>query len=341
MPGRRVEVRLEGGGDAAALAEAAVLGGRHHRRARARRGGRGGARSAGRAAAVEEPRPPSRAPQLLAQEAEGRDAVARRPRAAPPSPAGGAVKGRPSGPRHRAASPGAIAARAARARAHRLHEEREGLLAPASTERIEKGRRRGGSAETPGLDHHELAGARLARRLGVAEGQQDVGAPERLAADEGGDPVGGHRGDHTRARRRASTAAAAIGYAVVRGERKTLASAAVAAAIVRDRASCTLALYLNPGLVLRREAPALGLSLFLPWTAAGTLALALVAAAATALRWWPRPFRPVSPAGRSSPRSPSSPSPAAAALYWHNLLAYRHALPLADAARPRRLRRSW
>src|SRR4029450_14120617 len=45
----------------------------------------------------------------------------------------------------------------------------------------------------------------------------------------------------------------------------------------------TLALYLNPGLVLRLEAPAILLCLFLPWTLAGTLLLALVAAAASAL----------------------------------------------------------
>jgi hypothetical protein len=66
-------------------------------------------------------------------------------------------------------------------------------------------------------------------------------------------------------------------------KRKTLASAALAAAAF---ATClgTLALYLNPGLVLRHEATALGLCFVLPWTSAGTLALALVAALATSLR---------------------------------------------------------
>ena len=75
-------------------------------------------------------------------------------------------------------------------------------------------------------------------------------------------------------------------------KRKTLVSAFLAASI---GAAClsTLALYLNPGLTLRHEAAALGLSLFLPWAAGGTLALAVVAAAASAVRWWPRPFRPV------------------------------------------------
>jgi hypothetical protein len=110
-------------------------------------------------------------------------------------------------------------------------------------------------------------------------------------------------------------------------KRKTVASALLAASI---GAAClsTLALYLNPGLVLRREAIALVACLFLPWAAGGTLALALVAAAATAVRWWPRPFRPVVPARPFFASLAFVALAAVAALYWHNLLAYRHALPL-------------
>ena len=109
--------------------------------------------------------------------------------------------------------------------------------------------------------------------------------------------------------------------------RKTITSAGIAASI-GALCLCTLALYLNPALVLRREAPALLLCLFLPWAAGGTLALALVAALATALRWWPRPFRPVI-AGRPFFASLAFLALAAvAALYWHNLLGYRHAVPL-------------
>jgi hypothetical protein len=109
--------------------------------------------------------------------------------------------------------------------------------------------------------------------------------------------------------------------------RKTLTSAGIAASI-GALCLCTLALYLNPGLVLRREAPALVVCLFVPWAAGGTLALALVAAAATALRWWPRPYRPVI-AGRPFFASLAFLALAVvAALYWHNLLGYRHALPL-------------
>jgi len=109
--------------------------------------------------------------------------------------------------------------------------------------------------------------------------------------------------------------------------RKTLGSAAIAASIGAI-ALCTLTLYLNPELVLRHEAAALFLCLFVPWAAVGTLALVLVAGAATAVRWWPRPFRPVI-AGRPFFASHAFLALAvAAALYWHNLLAYRHALPL-------------
>ena len=100
--------------------------------------------------------------------------------------------------------------------------------------------------------------------------------------------------------------------------RKTLTSAGIAASI-GALCLCTLALYLNPGLVLRREAPALVVCLFVPWAAGGTLALALVAAAATALRWWPRPYRPVI-AGRPFFASLAFLALAVvAALYWHNL----------------------
>jgi predicted AlkP superfamily phosphohydrolase/phosphomutase len=112
---------------------------------------------------------------------------------------------------------------------------------------------------------------------------------------------------------------------------RTLLSAAVAASI-GAASLATLALYLNPGLVLRAEAVALLLCLFLPWAVGGTLALALLAAAASAVRWWPRPYRPVI-AGRPFFASLAFVALGfVAALYWHNLLSYRHALP-AEALR--------
>jgi hypothetical protein len=110
-------------------------------------------------------------------------------------------------------------------------------------------------------------------------------------------------------------------------KRKTVTSAAIAASI-GALCLCTLALYLNPALVLGHEAAALLLCLFLPWAAVGTAALALVAGVATLVRWWPRAFRPVI-AGRPFFASLAFVALAAvAALYWHNLLAYRNALSL-------------
>jgi predicted AlkP superfamily phosphohydrolase/phosphomutase len=109
--------------------------------------------------------------------------------------------------------------------------------------------------------------------------------------------------------------------------RKSITSAAIAAS-VGALCLCTLTLYLNPALVLRHEAAALLVCLFVPWAAVGTAALALVAGVASLVRWWPRAFRPVI-AGRPFFASLAFVALAAvAALYWHNLIAYRHALPL-------------
>ncbi len=109
--------------------------------------------------------------------------------------------------------------------------------------------------------------------------------------------------------------------------RRTLASAALAASI-GAASLCALVMLLNPQLSLTAELPALILCLFFPWAAIGWLMLSLLAFFATALRFRPRPFHPV------LPRRPFFASLAfvmlavVAALYWHNLLAYRHAVPI-------------
>jgi hypothetical protein len=107
---------------------------------------------------------------------------------------------------------------------------------------------------------------------------------------------------------------------------RLLLSAAIASSIGAIALS-TLALFLNPSLVLRHEALALGLCLFLPWAAGGALVLALVAGAASALRWW-RPRRPVLPGRPFLGVFALLSLSVVAALYWSNLLAYRHALPV-------------
>ncbi len=113
--------------------------------------------------------------------------------------------------------------------------------------------------------------------------------------------------------------------------RRTLASAALAAG-TGAASLCALVLLLNPEPPLWRVLPALVLCLFLPWALLGTLVLALLAALASAARWWARPFRPVV-AGRPFFASLAFLALAAvAALYWHNLFGYRHAIPV-DAVR--------
>ncbi len=106
-----------------------------------------------------------------------------------------------------------------------------------------------------------------------------------------------------------------------------LVSAALAASI-GALALATLTLYLNPSRELRHEALALIVALFLPWAAAGTLALTLLATAASALRWW-RAGRPVVPQRPFLASLVFVSLLVVAGLYWSNLLAYRHALPIA------------
>ena len=145
-----------GHGDAPALAEAAVLGGGHERQPQAARGGRGAAgrpRCARRRRAAP-CRPRAAAPRPGSGRARCRSPPATR-RAS--SPGGGGVKGRPSGPRHWATSPGASAHRAPRALADRLHEQGEGL--PRRVHRQDReGAAQRGLGRDAGLDHHELAG---------------------------------------------------------------------------------------------------------------------------------------------------------------------------------------
>ena len=89
----------------------------------------------------------------------------------------------------------------------------------------------------------------------------------------------------------------------------------------------TLALYLNPSLRLRDEALALAVCLVLPWAAVGTLALAFLAAAGSTLRWW-HPGPPVVPRRPYFAVFAFVALAVVAWLYWSNLLAYRHALPV-------------
>jgi predicted AlkP superfamily phosphohydrolase/phosphomutase len=107
---------------------------------------------------------------------------------------------------------------------------------------------------------------------------------------------------------------------------RLLASAGLAA-LLAAAVLATLALYLNPALGLRGEAPALLVSLVAPWTLLGTVAAYGVAAALGLLRWWV-PRRPVVPRRPFLVLLTFLALSIAAALYWSNLSAYRDALPV-------------
>jgi len=111
--------------------------------------------------------------------------------------------------------------------------------------------------------------------------------------------------------------------------RRALESAALAAS-TGAASLCALVLYLNPALRLRPEIVALALCLFVPWSLAGTAALWLVAASAAGLRWWPRPFRPVVEGQPFLASLTFLVLFVVAALYWYNLLSYRHSIPVAS-----------
>jgi len=110
---------------------------------------------------------------------------------------------------------------------------------------------------------------------------------------------------------------------------RELGSAVLAASIAAAGLSL-LTLYLNPRLVLLNELVPLVLCLFLPWAAGGTAVLVLFALLAKALRPWPRPLRAVI-VGRPFYVSLVFLALAVtASLYWHNLLSYRHSIPVAS-----------
>jgi len=108
---------------------------------------------------------------------------------------------------------------------------------------------------------------------------------------------------------------------------RRIARSALAASSLLAANLCALTLYLNPELTLRSEAPALLLSLFLPYLLLGSAAFLLLVLLHAAFRFWPRP------------RSIVGGWPwlgtflfltvaATAAAYGFNLLSYRHSIPV-------------
>jgi len=118
-----------------------------------------------------------------------------------------------------------------------------------------------------------------------------------------------------------------MGYAQGCMTRAGLGSAVLAGSIGASGLT-VLVLYLNPGTTLRADLPALLLSLAVPWAAAGTAVLALGALLARLVRGWPPPL-PALIEGRPFFASLAGFALAAvAALYWHNLVSYRHSIPV-------------
>jgi predicted AlkP superfamily phosphohydrolase/phosphomutase len=110
-------------------------------------------------------------------------------------------------------------------------------------------------------------------------------------------------------------------------KRRDLGTTAVAASI-GAAGLCLLTLYLNPRLLLFHEIGPLLLCLFLPWTLLGTATLAVVVLMAKVLRPWPRPLRALVTGRPFYVSSMQLVLAATAVLYWHNLLSYRHSIPV-------------
>ena len=107
---------------------------------------------------------------------------------------------------------------------------------------------------------------------------------------------------------------------------RSIASAAVAAAILAADL-VLLTLFLNPETTLRRDGPALLLSLFLPYLLLATAGFALGALAGAGFRAWPRAPRPLLPGLPWFGSLTFVSLLAAAGLFWLNLLSYRHSVP--------------
>jgi predicted AlkP superfamily phosphohydrolase/phosphomutase len=107
---------------------------------------------------------------------------------------------------------------------------------------------------------------------------------------------------------------------------RTIASAAVAATIL-GADIVLLTLFLNPEATLRRDGPALLLSIFLPYLALVTAGFSLLALTGAAFRGWPRGTRPPLPGLPWFSSLTFLALAGAAGLFWLNLVSYRHSVP--------------
>ena len=105
--------------------------------------------------------------------------------------------------------------------------------------------------------------------------------------------------------------------------RRSLRSAFYAASLLAADV-VLLVLYLNPRVTLRGDGGALALALFLPYAVAGTLAFWSMALLARAVFGWPRTPRPPLHNLPWFTAMSTAAAAAAAALFWLNLVSYRH-----------------
>ena len=109
--------------------------------------------------------------------------------------------------------------------------------------------------------------------------------------------------------------------------RRSLRSAAIAAALFAADL-VLLVLFLNPSVTLRKDAGALFVSIFLPYAITGTLALWSLALLTAVVIGWPRGPRPPIPGLPWFTSMSIVSCIGAGALFWLNLISYRHSLPL-------------
>jgi len=108
---------------------------------------------------------------------------------------------------------------------------------------------------------------------------------------------------------------------------RILGSAAVAASLLAGDV-VLLTLFLNPHVTLGGDGVPLLVSLFLPYAVGGTLVLWAVALLGAAFRGWMRPWRPPLPGMPWFTSLALLALAAGAALFWANLLNYRHSVSL-------------
>ena len=109
--------------------------------------------------------------------------------------------------------------------------------------------------------------------------------------------------------------------------KRTLLSVILAAALLAAELVLLTSL-LNPAVSLKADGLALAVALFLPYLVLSTLAFSLLVLMAAAIRFWPKTARPpIEGLPWFTPLALVA-TTTAGLLFWHNLLSYRHSIPV-------------